>query len=427
MNVETRRTILVSFRRLDKREDTAMVNQITLAALKNRVAGIGMPLAVECWNGLRIQTDDQPRAKLFIRRPSALTAFLNPKLGKLAEHYVSNAIDFEGDTADMIELGNLLCPTGDVRVHRATFSGLGKRLLRWPSSDRESIAHHYDVSNDFYALWLDRQRIYSCAYFKTEADSLDVAQEQKLEHICRKLLLKPNERFLDVGCGWGGLLFWAAQHYGVRAVGITLSEQQYDYVKHQIKIRGLTGQVEVRLQHYADVPADEQFDKIASVGMFEHVGLRKLPSYFAGLYNLLKPGGLLLNHGITAGSPQNTQGLGGDISEFIEKYVFPGGQLVHLCKVIELASSNGFDVADVECWRSHYARTLWQWVERLDAHREAAVGIVGDERYRIWRIYMAGSAHAFARGWISIYQVLAAKPLANGAINHPPTRAHLYA
>jgi cyclopropane-fatty-acyl-phospholipid synthase len=283
------------------------------------------------------------------------------------------------------------------------------------------------VSNDFYALWLDRQRIYSCAYFKTEADSLDTAQEQKLEHICRKLLLKPNERFLDVGCGWGGLLFWAAQHYGVQAVGITLSEHQYDYVKHQIEMRGLTSQVEVRLQNYADVPADERFDKIASVGMFEHVGLHRLPSYFARLHSLLNPGGLLLNHGITAGMPENTQGLGGDISEFIEKYVFPGGQLVHLCRVIELASSSGFDVADVECWRSHYARTLWQWVERLDARREEAIGIVGDERYRIWRVYMAGSANAFARGWISIYQVLAAKPLANGAIDHPPTRAHLYA
>jgi cyclopropane-fatty-acyl-phospholipid synthase len=404
-----------------------MVNQIALAALKNRMADIDMPLAVECWNGLRIQTDEQPRAKLFIRQPSALAALLNPKLGKLAEHYVSNAIDFEGDTADMIELGNLLCQSDDVRVHRASLSSLGKRLLRWPLSDRESIAYHYDVSNDFYALWLDRQRIYSCAYFKTEADSLDTAQEQKLEHICRKLLLKPNERFMDVGCGWGGLLFWAAQHYGVRAVGITLSEQQYEYVKHQIEIRGLTGQVEVRLQHYADVPVDERFDKIASVGMFEHVGLRKLPVYFARLYELLRPGGLLLNHGITAGLPENTEGLGGDIGEFIEKYVFPGGQLVHLCKVVELASNNGFDVVDVECWRPHYARTLWKWVERLDAHREEAVSIVGEERYRIWRIYMAGSANAFARGWISIYQVLAAKPLANGAIDHPPTRAHLYA
>ncbi len=404
-----------------------MINEITFAALKNRLSSIGMPLAVECWNGLQIQTDAQPRAKLFIHRPSALVALLNPKLGKLAEHYVNNAIDFEGETTDLIELGNLLCSSDDIRVHRNTFSGAAKRLLRWPLSDRESIAHHYDVSNDFYALWLDRQRIYSCAYFKTETDSLDIAQEQKLEHICRKLLLKPNERFMDAGCGWGGLLFWAAQHYGVRAVGITLSDRQYEYVKHQIEIRGLAGQVEVRLQHYADVPSDEQFDKIASVGMFEHVGLRKLSSYFERLYSILSPGGLLLNHGITAGLPENTQGLGGDISEFIEKYVFPGGQLVHLCKVVELASSSGLDVADVECLRSHYARTLWQWVERLDAHREEAIRIVGEERYRIWRIYMAGSANAFARGWISIYQVLAAKPLANGVIDLPSTRAHVYA
>jgi cyclopropane-fatty-acyl-phospholipid synthase len=412
----------------DNEKEAIMINEPLLAALRDRLAHVNVPLAVECWNGWQLQTSDAPRLRLYIRQPSALTALLNPKLGKLAESYVKNLIDFEGDTADVIELGNMLCKSDDVRAQRAgiDIGEIAKRLTRRSLSDRESIAYHYDVSNDFYALWLDRQRIYSCAYFKNEADSLDVAQEQKLEHICRKLLLKPNERLLDVGCGWGGLLFWAAQHYGVHAVGITLSEQQYEYVKHQVDIRGLKDRVEVRLQHYQDVPSFDQFDKIASVGMFEHVGLAKLPNYFSRLYDLLRPGGLLLNHGITAGSPENTRGLGSDIGEFVERYVFPGGQLVHLCKVVELASRGGFEVADVECLRTHYKRTLWNWVERLDAQREEAIRIVGEERYRIWRIYMAGSANAFARGWISIYQVLAGKPEADGSTSLPLTRAHQY-
>jgi cyclopropane-fatty-acyl-phospholipid synthase len=403
-----------------------MLNESMLFTLKNRLSHANVPMAVECWNGWKLQTSEQPRLKVFIRQPSALIALLNPKLGKLAEGYVKNLIDFEGSAADLIELCNVLCANTDLRVHRRGFGALTDLFTRRALNDRQSITHHYDISNDFYALWLDRQRIYSCAYFKTDADSLELAQEQKLEHICRKLVLKPGDRFLDVGCGWGGLLFWAAQHYGVRAVGITLSEQQYQYVRHQIDLRGLKGQVDVHLQHYEEIPEDERFDKIASVGMFEHVGLPKLPNYFTRLYNLLRPGGLLLNHGITAGSPENTRGLGGEISEFVEKYVFPGGQLVHLCKVTELASQKGFEIADVECLRSHYARTLWHWVERLDAQRDAAVQIVGEERYRIWRIYMAGSANAFTHGWISIYQVLAARPLSDGSTELPLTRAHQY-
>ncbi len=395
-------------------------------ALRKQLSRINLPVAVECWNGWQLQTSEQPRVKVYIRQPRALMSFVKPRLGRLAESYVKNLIDFEGDTADVIALGNVLCWNDDVRVHHNNLGTLASRLMRRAMSDRESISHHYDVSNDFYALWLDRQRIYSCAYFKTAADSLDLAQEQKLEHVCRKLLLKSGDRFLDVGCGWGALLFWAAQHYDVQAVGITLSEQQYEYVQHQIDIRGLRDRVSVRLQHYQDLSEDEQFDKIASIGMFEHVGLRRLPDYFGQLHQRLRPGGLLLNHGIAAGSPENTAGLGGEISEFVEKYVFPGGQLVHLCKVIELAAQSGLDVVDVECWRSHYARTLWQWVERLDAHREAAIRIVGEERYRIWRIYMAGSANAFERGWISIYQVLVAKALPDGSTGLPLTRAHLY-
>ena len=404
-----------------------MLRERVFSLLETRLSRLGMPLAVDCWNGWHLQTGDAPLVRLRLRGPSALKALIHPKLGKLAESYVKNIIDIDGRIADVIDFGNRLCAADEEQANSIRSGARRSGWFRWRLNDQEAIARHYDVSNDFYALWLDQQRVYSCAYFKTVDDSLDIAQTQKLDHICRKLLLKPGERFLDVGCGWGALLFCAVERFGVNAVGITLSQQQHDYVKAQIAARGLQGRMEVRLQHYEDLPATEQFDKIASVGMFEHVGMQKLPRYFGRLHDLLAPGGLLLNHGITAGSPDNTGGLGSDISEFIEKYVFPGGELVHLSRELEHLSRAGLDVADVESLRPHYARTLWHWVNRLEANQDEATKLIGEERYRTWRIYMAGSAHAFERGWMSIYQVLAGKPCADGSLSLPLTREHVYA
>jgi cyclopropane-fatty-acyl-phospholipid synthase len=300
--------------------------------------------------------------------------------------------------------------------------------FRWKHSkpiDRKNISHHYDVSNDFYALWLDVQRVYSCAYFKRDDDTLELAQTQKLEHICRKLNLQPKEDFLDIGCGWGGLILWAAEHYGVRATGITLSQNQHDYVLAQIQARGLHERVTVHLMDYRDIPEDLLFDKIASVGMFEHVGRQNLPKYFAKIYRLLKPGGLVMNHGITSSGLGNA-GLGSGISDFIDEYVFPGGELVHVSQVVESLSAHGLECWDVECLRPHYARTLWHWVDRLEDRAQQAKEIVGEEKYRIWQIYMAGSAHAFERGWMSIFQILGGKALPNGKMPYPLTREHVY-
>jgi cyclopropane-fatty-acyl-phospholipid synthase len=404
-----------------------MYNKLMLNALQERVTNIDMPMQIVCWNGWQWKNTDSPRLRMFIKHPTALLALVNPKLGRLAETYIKDAIDFEGQIADIIKLGDQLCKSQEVKHYKLSLSALVAQCLKKLPSAQSAIAQHYDVSNDFYALWLDRSKVYSCAYFKQADDTLDQAQEQKLEHICRKLMLKPHDRFLDIGCGWGGLLFWAAEKYQARCVGVTLSQNQYDYVSQQIEQRGLQDRVQVRFQHYQDLSDKEQYDKIASIGMFEHVGLKNLPAYFSKLYQLLRPGGLILNHGITAGTPQNTRGLGGEISEFIDKYVFPGGQLIHLCRVIEMASNSGLDSTDVECWRKHYAQTLDHWVHRLDAHRNEAINLVGQERYRIWRIYMAGSANAFKHGWISIYQVLATKPLIDGSTEQPLTREHQYA
>jgi len=397
-------------------------NQI-LKMVENRLRRLHLPVALELWNGQALRFADYPTVTLKVNKPQALLNFAKPSLGKLARSYVERGFDFNGPTRDIINLGEHLCEN-EVLVDKKA-----SRALSWwkhsKPADRKNISRHYDVSNDFYALWLDQRRVYSCAYFKQAGDTLECAQEQKLEHICRKLDVKPEERLLDIGCGWGGLILWAAERHGMRATGITLSQNQHDYVQAQIQARGLQDRVTVHLMDYRDVPEDIPYDKIASVGMFEHVGRHNLPKYFAKIYRLLKPGGLVMNHGITSVG-LDTIGLGSGISDFIDEYVFPGGELVHVSHVIESLSTHGLECWDVECLRPHYARTLWHWVDRLEAHEAQAKEMVGEEKYRIWQIYMAGSAHAFEHGWMSIFQILGGKPLANGTMPYPLTREHVY-
>ena len=399
--------------------ETRLIHQ-----LESRLSGLDLPVAVALWNGRVVGPADDAKIRLTIRSPQAVLSLANPSLGKIAKAYVEGDIDIDGDARETVHLGERLV-AGDATVYR-------KRSNAWNwwrhtrPADRKAIQHHYDVGNDFYALWLDRNRVYSCAYFRQPDDTLDVAQEQKLDHICRKLLLRRGERFLDIGCGWGGLILWAARNYGVKATGITLSEGQYDYAKERIQALGLEDRCEVRLMDYRDVPEDVPYDKIASVGMFEHVGKRNLPGYFHKIRQLLKPGGLVMNHGITTNSLEDGE-LGSGIGDFVDEYVFPGGELVHVSRVLREMAAQGLEPWDAECLRPHYAKTLWHWVNRLDANAEQARTLVGEKRFRTWRIYMAGSAHAFDRGWISIFQILGAKPLADGSLPHPLTRAHLYA
>ena len=400
-----------------------MWEQQLIQKTRRRLDQGGLPLRVKFWDGREYLPRVPEKMVLTLHAPSALRALALPTLGRLARAYVEDEFDIEGDIHEILAIGERLCAADGAADER------GSPLLAWLRhslpADRKNIGFHYDVSNDFFGLWLDDRRVYSCAYFRRPEDSLELAQEQKLDLICRKLMLQPGERLLDIGCGWGGLIFWAAANYGVHCTGITLSQNQHDYVAAEIARLGLADRVEVRLLDYREVPEDRPFDKIASVGMFEHVGRANLGRYFAKIHRLLEPGGLVMNHGITAAGLY-TQGLRSGISDFIEQYVFPGGELTHVSSVIEALTSEGLECVDVESLRPHYARTLWHWVGRLEANAARARALVGEKKYRIWRIYMAGSAHAFERGWMSLSQILAGRPRTDGTLSYPFTREHLY-
>ena len=391
---------------------------------ERRLRGMDLPVNIEFWNGKRVSLGDFPKVKLVLRRPAALKALARPGLGKIGRAYVEGDIDIDCDIHDLVEFAASLCGPQQVDLKKRD-SDDWKWWWHTRLFDRRAINYHYDVSNEFFALWLDRQRVYSCAYFRKPDDTLDLAQQQKIDHICRKLNLQRGERLLDIGCGWGALILRAAEQYGAHATGITLSEQQFAYVQGEIRARNLADRCEVRLLDYRDVPEDLPFDKIASVGMFEHVGKKKLAGYFAKIYRLLKPGGLVMNHGLTSAG-LHSGGLSPDVADFIDRYVFPGGEIPHLSKEIELMAHENLECLDVECLRPHYAKTLWHWVERLDARRDEARALVGEKKYRIWRIYMAGYALAFQRGWVSVNQVLAGRPLRDGALSTPLTREHVY-
>jgi len=392
--------------------------------IERRYGGRDLPLALVLPDGGRVALSEAPEVDVIARSWRGLKALASPALGALARAYVHNDIDFTGTARRVLAIAEAM--VGDVAHGRDPFRTKLRHFVHQRRGNRANIRHHYDVSNAFYRLWLDERMVYSCAYFHHDDDTLDAAQAQKLDHICRKLALEPGERFLDIGCGWGGLVLWAAEHYGVEATGITLSQNQFEHVSGEIRRRGLTGRVRVELRDYLDLPEEAQFDKIASVGMFEHVGMRNYPRYFGKIFRVLKPGGMVLNHGIT----HNTlaaDSLGSGIGDFVEEYVFPGGELTHVARVIEGMSREGLELVDAEALREHYGKTLWHWVDRLEANADAARQEVGEERFRVWRIYMAGSAHAFDRGWLSLWQLLAGKPHPDGRLPHPLTREYMYA
>jgi cyclopropane-fatty-acyl-phospholipid synthase len=382
----------------------------------------GLPLAIELWNGKRYQLSRETPVTLRIPGAGALKYFIGADLAKLGEAYVEGHIDVEGPIREVLRAAEGLSRFlgGDKKGRRPGLLNLHTR-----SRDAKAIQYHYDVSNEFYALFLDREMVYSCAYFKSGDEDIHTAQAQKLDHICRKLRLEPGDRLLDIGCGWGALVRWAAKHYGVDATGITLSRNQHKLANERIAAEGLSERCRVLLQDYRDVPGEAVYDKISSVGMFEHVGLKNLPVYFGAIHRLLKDGGVAINHGITAIDPDSRAvGLGG--GDFIGKYVFPHGELPHLSLVLRGMSAAGLEVMDVETLRLHYAKTLWHWSARLEANLEAARRHTEEKRVRIWRTYLAGCAHAFEKRWVTIQQVVVTKTADPRANPLPWTREHLY-
>lgn len=382
---------------------------------------------------------------LSVRDPEAVRALL---LGsdplRFADAYFQGRLDIEGDLfaalalkdqlpALRLSLGERLRALGCLLRHQATPVALWKsaaatqRLARavqdhTRDGNRQAIAFHYDLSNDFYRLWLDPAMVYSCAYFEEPGLSLAQAQQAKLDHICRKLQLQAGEQFLDIGCGWGALLLHAAQFYGVQAHGITLSERQFALAQQRIAQAGLQDHVSVELRDYRDLPGDACFDKIASVGMFEHVGLKNLGAYFAAVQRLLKPQGYFLNHGIT----HDEEGWDEKLStRFINRYVFPDGQLDTVGNIQRAMEGCHFEILDVEGLRPHYALTLRHWVHRLEARHAEALAYVSEPTFRIWRLYMAASALEFEAGSLGVYQILACRR-APGMAAFPASRRYMY-
>ena len=385
-------------------------------------------------------------ATVVISSPAAVRRLLwQPNELGLARAYVAGEIDVDGEIYSVFRLQGLLSSAGRPNGWKARLEG-GRRLLaaaratgalgrplepppeearlRGPRHSRvrdaQAIAHHYDVSNHFYRLFLGETMTYSCAYFSTPETSLADAQRAKYDLICRKLGLRPGMRLLDVGCGWGGMAMHAAEHYGVDAVGVTLSRRQVDYARDAVTGAGLGDRVEIRLQDYRDV-ADGPFDAVSSIGMFEHVGASRLGEYFGRLHALLRPGGRLLNHGICR--PRGSLGL--SRTSFAGRYVFPDGELHEVGIVAQAMQGCGFEVRDTQSLREHYALTLRHWVRDLEANWDEAVRLAGAGRARVWRLYMAGSAENFARARTTVHQVLAVRVRDDGASGMPLTREAL--
>ncbi len=393
---------------------------------------------IRLWDGTVLDASQLPRFTLILNSPAALYALLRSASElDLGEAYIYGDFDIEGDIEAAVGFAeHLLAIRERIRLVLplagavSRMSGVRKprpqsRLfaigpLHSKERDRQAINYHYDLPTDFYSLFLDREMVYSCGYFATPAEDLDSAQVRKLDYICRKLRLLPGERFLDIGCGWGGLIIYAAEHYGVEAVGITPSIRQAEVARQRIRAKGLYDRCRVEVCDYRDHEPGQPYDKIASVGMFEHVGESLLPEYFGRVWSALGPAGIFLNHGIAYSATYERHG-----PSFTDQYVFPDADLMPISTTLKAAELAGFEIRDLESLREHYAITLRHWVRRLEANADAARCITDDVTYRIWRLYMAGAAHGFSTGRLNIYQALLTKSVA-GNSGLPLSRSDWY-
>ena len=433
-----------------------------MKAAERRLAGVkalladahrrlGLEFGFRVWDGSFAPADWPPGAlAIAIADEGAVAGLVRaPRLTTLANLWAARRLDIlNGDIFDLVEKR----PKGRTREFTRHFDKLvalrtaaaflfTPRGGPWPleaidrdrpseggeAENQKNIAHHYDVSNAFYALWLDAEMVYTCGYFHEWSDDLDRAQAQKLDMICRKLRLKPGDRLLDIGSGWGALACHAARHYGAEALGVTLSAPQIAYAEAKALKLGLADRVRFELRDYSRLEGQDRFDKIASIGMFEHVGIANFSRYFGAVHRLLKPGGLYLHHAITRPGKSAAARGGRKRPEFaaLTRYIFPGGELDHLGRTIGNLELHGFEIHDVEGWREHYQRTCRFWHDRLGARYDAACAEVGETTTRVWLAYLAACSIAFERNNCGIYQTLASKRL-KGPVGLPPTRGDLY-
>ena len=398
----------------------------------------GRDFGVRLWDGTRIAANTTPRFVLVVDAPGALRAAFAPPVDlSIGRAFGAGLLDVEGSVEDFVDA--MFRATASLTATRVVrLIGALRRLPRpalpalheaslhgrahSPARDRAAIGFHYDQPLEFYASFLDPQLVYSCAYYDEGVDSLEAAQSAKLDHTLRKLRLRPGERLLDIGCGWGALVIKAARDFGAQAVGITLSRRQYEEAKRRVAAASLGNRVRIELRDYRELHG-ERFDKIVSVGMFEHVGRARFAEYFRAAFDALRPGGLFLNHAIADQSPSRK---GYKTAGFLGRFIFPDGELVSVSDALHAGERAGFEVRDVENLREHYERTLRAWVSNLERNRAAAITAAGAESYRLWRLYLGGSAQGFRSGRIAIYQSLLSKPDPSGTVDLPPTRRDLY-
>lgn len=397
--------------------------------------GDGPGVAARLWDGTQIGDPSGPFV-LVVRDPGALRVALAPPVDLSAGRaFAAGLLDCEGDVESAVDALLRAAASLDAartariwrlvrRLPKARVRPLREARLHGAVHSRQrdlaAIGFHYDQSLEFYRSFLDDRLVYSCAYFRDASDSLGEAQLAKLDHTLRKLRVRAGDSLLDIGCGWGALVIRAAERFGARALGITLSTSQYEEGNRRIRDAGLTDRVRIELRDYRDV--GDRFDKIASIGMFEHVGRSRFAEYFRCAYEALRPGGLFLNHAIATEQRPDRHPR----PSFVERFVFPDGELARISEALQFAQDAGFEVRDVENLREHYAKTLRAWVANLERNRDAAIAAAGDQSYRIWRLYMAGSAQGFRTRRIAIFQSLLARPRDDGSVDLPLTRADLY-
>jgi len=413
---------------------------------------------IELWNGriIPLGRSADSRLCITIKAPGVLGCILRrPTLETLLLQYASGGISYRGgdlitfyqkalqldnplqgfasrkllkrlNKPFILRKGLPLFLASRERPQIPSFEGHDTGRKKTERDDKLYVQFHYDLSNEFYQLFLDPEMQYSCAYVTDWNNSLEQAQFDKLEMICRKLRLQPGERFLDIGCGWGTLLCHAAKKYGVWGHGVTLSEEQYVFAREKVERLGLENQVTIELLHYRELAG--KYDKIASIGMYEHVGIANYPAYFGHIHDLLRPRGIFLNHGITRPARRNMREFNkiSPSRRIILKYIFPGSDLDHIGHTLEVMEACGLEIHDVESWREHYGLTTRMWCQRLEENRDKAVALVGEERFRMWLAYLAGVSFTFYDGSVSIFQTVATKRAGQNRSGMPPTRADLY-